>query len=327
MSSTQQPAPVRALRVFLWSGAAAALATLWIFYMHASAPGDHSFIGFVIAMLPFLWAALTVAFVPGFWVGQLALQRARRGRRSFALIALASLAAAAGVACTLFALQLAVGYFTPPYEGFKARREPSQDFTAPWGGRMLAVPYDSGEPPVSRRTIWVAETQLTRGEYSRMVGKAKAGDAALPVTGLTAAEIEEMVEGANRQAAASTAPPNGRFRLPTILEYSAYSGDWWINRYPKSIHRCASGLSDAASRPANGIGVRGTTDNAAEIVTVQYDPRRHAEHCATQGGVEPHCAREDGKKTAGIRYCSDRDAGKVFGDPLVGVRLVYSLPL
>jgi hypothetical protein len=298
--------------------------------MSTSIPGDRSYIGFLFVLLALVWAALSVALLPAFWMSLSALQRRALGEPSIGLTAGAFLVAVACMACFLYAFALVVpDYVHPPYARNNARHDASRDFLAPWGGRMIAVTYGPGHLRLSGVTLWIAETELTRGEYGRIVGRAMAGDAALPVTALAAVQVGEIVERANREATGSAKSPKGRFRLPTSHEAHAYSGDWWISAYPKSVYRCESELSAAASRPENGLGIRGTADNAAEIVLADVDPLQ-PHHCATLGGVQPHCsAGRSGewrdKKYLIVRYCTGGDVNKVFGDPLVGVRLVYAM--
>jgi hypothetical protein len=146
------------------------------------------------------------------------------------------------------------------------------------------------------------------------------------VTSLSRAQLEALLKAMNA-AAPPAGAPRGRFRVPTFEEMLLYSGDWWITSYPKRLFRCQSSLGPVGAQPANGLGLRGTVDNAAELVFMPLAQR--ADYCITQGGVAPYCGRErvdDGPhdKSVGLSACEDRNGDKVWNHPGVGIRVVFS---
>jgi hypothetical protein len=318
-------APTRAKAVMA-AFVAATLYAVWLFNMILGEGGDKSFIGFLLVPLALVVILLAVPLIFAFRAAEALRTRAgARSMRSMWTLLIAALAALA-VAVSGFRF-LIPAYVQPPYEQSEARHDEARDFIAPWGGMMIAVSY--GFPPhresaLAGRVLWVAETELTRAEHARLLGAPAGEQPSLPVTGLDAASIEDVVARANR--APGQRPTGGLFRLPTEYEAMTYSGDWWITNYPKSVYRCSDKLEGVADAGSNGLGLRGTTGNAAEIVTSR-SPGASYSFCAMLGGVPPYCGSDSKSpkgnvKRVGIATCGEE---RVFGHPMVGLRLVYSV--
>jgi hypothetical protein len=304
----------RAARASLWIAAAL---TAWTAYLVMSDPGA-KFAVLALLLVPPMFAAYYLAALAPSWLGFWLLARSWRPLPSGAALAVI---AAAGLVAPFFVFSLFVPhYLRPPYRGENIELAPAADFVAPWGGRMVALQIPAHEllkRPAS--VLWVAETELTRGEYARLVGRPVDGDPRLPMTSLSREQVEAVLRASN------TAAKDGRYRLPTYLETRLYSGDWWINRYPKHFFRCQSKLEPVGAQAANGLGLRGTVDNAAELVFWQLAGR--GLYCVTEGGVDPHCGYEyrEGSfhRSVGLSACEDRKGDKVWKHPGVGIRVVF----
>jgi hypothetical protein len=304
-------------KALLLATGAATLFFLVMSWAILARPGDQSGFGFVLILFAFFWAGLTLVFWLALWTGFEWRRLRALQQRAAGLAVISALASVIGLGAMLKIVAMTFpGYFYAAHEAYGTRREASRDFTTPWGARMLAVTYTYHAPALSGRTVWVAEAELSRGEYARIVGRSVPGDPALPVTALTEAQVAELLDSANRAAAET--PVAGVFRLPGYQELLAVSG----HGPTKRTHRCDAALIPTTGPPPNDLGFRGTTDNASEIVVNEYIWGRRT-HCATIGGVHPHCDA-DGTKFIEYRHCTDGEPTKVFGDPLVGVRLLYA---
>jgi len=305
----------RAARASLWIALALAA---WTAYLLMSDPAA-KFAILILLFVPPMFAAYYVAALLPAWLAFKVSQASRR--QALTSPAVAVIAAAGLVAPFLIFHLFVPHYFKPEYRAAGIELVPAADFVAPWGSRMVALQIPARMvPDQPAHTLWVAETELTRSEYARLVGKPVEGDPQLPMTSLSREQLEAVLGAMNRAAA-------GRYRLPTLIEMRLYAGDWWINRYPKWLFRCQSSLAAVEAQPANGLGLRGTVDNAAELVSLQLAERTL--YCVTQGGVEPFCGRErvDGGsryKSVGLSACEDRNADRMWSQPGVGLRVVFS---
>jgi len=299
---------------------AAGVYVLWLFFMMG---GGGTWAILVVIILAFIWAGLWALLLPVFLLAAAARRRRRAAQpwRGHAAGSAAASLAALAVMAGAFHFVLP-GYFRPPYEEFHARHDPARDFTTSWGARMIAIDI-AAEPALGwpARTLWVAETELTRGQYARLMGAAASGDAQLPYTSASRADVGSILlamNGASRPAGVA----EGKFRLPEFMEATAYSGNRWINRHPKSWYSCESALQPAASFAPNGVGLRGTVENAGELVVMDRQGLPMS-HCAMQGGVGAVCGR-DGGKSVFLVGCDDRSEEKVWSSPLIGLRVVYA---
>jgi len=309
----------RAVRASLWLALAFTALTV---YLTITEPGVMWAMAVLISIPP-MFAAYFAAALPPAWLAFKLDGRWRQGRwRAAVPFALAGVVAL-GMTVPFSIFQFCVPhYFTPVYRAAHVERVASADFVAPWGARMIALEIPAQALLKQRaRILWVAEIELARSEYARLMGKPVEGDPQLPMTSLSREQLEAVLQAMNRAAA-------GRYRLPTTEEMRLYSGDWWINRYPKWLFRCRSNLGAVDAQPANGLGLRGTVDNAAQLVSSQ--PAERTTYCVSQGSVEPFCGRErvDGGsryKSVGLSACDDRSPDKVWSHPAVGVRVVFSV--
>lgn len=304
----------RAVRASLWIALALAGCTAYLLMSDPAA----KFAMLGLLLVPPIFAAYYVAALVPSWLAFKVVEASRWP----ALTGLAvAIIAAAGVVAPFFIFSLVVPhYFRAEYRAAGIELAPAADFVAPWGSHMIALQIPAGtQTDQPAHTLWVAETELTRSEYARLMGKPVEGDPQLPMTSLSREHLETVLRTMNQAAA-------GRYRLPTLVEMRLYAGGWWINRYPKPLFLCQSKLEPADTRSPNGLGLRGTVDNAAEFVLVDYGRQAY---CVTHGGLEPHCARSRSDegwryKMVGLTACDDRNADRVWQHPGVGLRVVFA---
>ena len=204
------------------------------------------------------------------------------------------------------------------------RRVTEADFTAPWGGRMIALDI-AALPSVNRRAqrLWVAETALTRGEAARLLATEAGADAALPLTALSRERLDALLAAMNAAPHPAQEPAAARFRVPEFHEALAYMDTRRAGTYRA---RCEPQLAEAAQLPADEFALRGNLDNAAEIVHMAQNTRDWAgpPFCALEGGVEPYCGvRARTLRAWRVVACEDRGTDALWNHPAVGLRVVY----
>ena len=299
----------------------ALLLTLVSAYLVVTGPGNK---GLLILIVPFVIAAFFLALLLPCW---LFLNRAARLRDS-TRPGLVQVQMAGSVLLGIAAVYPILAFVAPhtflprkPYVPL-VKHAPEADFTAPWGGRMIALDIVA-VPALNRRAqrLWVAETELTRGENARILGTREGPEDGFPLTALSRTQLDSLLAAMNAAPRPPATPP-GRFRLPEHGEAMAYAESRTIVDYV----RCESQVRAVGELSPDEFGLRGVLDNASEIVVVPTWAGPPL--CAMPGGVEPFCGGKGPSATRGTRIaaCDDRDADIMWKHPAVGMRVVYSSP-